>query len=242
MTHTDSELAVIYDQRFKGRQSYRNRVWRILIDDFIHTYIPPDAAVLDIGCGYGEFINNVRCRAKFGMDMNPDTAKLLSPDVQFLQQDCSANWNLPEASLDVVFTSNFFEHLPSKPALASTLKQAFYSLRPGGNLIAMGPNIKYLPGAYWDFWDHYLPLTETSLKEGLGLHGFAMIRCVDRFLPYTMARGVQYPIFFLRLYLKIPLAWRFWGKQFFLVAQKPKARSDSTNDRAQTMHRPQAMP
>ena len=77
MTHSENELAAIYDQRFKGKQNYRNRVWRVLIDDFIQTYVPPDAAVLDIGCGYGEFINNVRCRTKFGMDMNPNTAKLI---------------------------------------------------------------------------------------------------------------------------------------------------------------------
>jgi SAM-dependent methyltransferase len=223
MTHSESELAAIYGQRFKGKHDYRDRVWRVLIDDFMQTYVPLDAAVLDIGCGYGEFINNVRCRAKFGMDMNPDTAKFLSSDVQFLQQDCTATWNLPPASLDVVFTSNFFEHLPDKQALGSTLGQAFRSLRPGGNLIAMGPNIKYLPGAYWDFWDHHLPLTEISLKEGLSIHGFEVIRCVGRFLPYTMARGIQYPILCLKMYLKIPLAWRFWGKQFFLVARKPKA-------------------
>jgi SAM-dependent methyltransferase len=242
MTHSENELAVIYDQRFKGKRNYRDRVWRTLIEDFIQDYIPPDAAVLDIGCGYGEFINNVRCRAKWGMDLNPNTAKLLSAEVQFLQQDCSTDWNLPEASLDVIFTSNFFEHLPGKQALASTLKQAFRALRPGGNLIAMGPNIKYLPGAYWDFWDHYLPLTEMSLKEALSIHGFEVIRCVGRFLPYTMAHGVQYPIFCLKLYLKTPLAWRFWGRQFFLVARRPKAGSDSIENCPQATSRYHAPP
>jgi SAM-dependent methyltransferase len=242
MTHSESELAVIYDQRFKGRRNYRNRVWRTLIDDFIQAYVPPDAAVLDIGCGYGEFINNVRCRTKLGMDLNPNTAKLLSADVQFLQQDCSTHWNLPEASLDVIFTSNFFEHLPGKQALASTLEQAFRALRPGGILIAMGPNIKYLPRTYWDFWDHYLPLTEASLKEGLSIHGFEVIRCLGRFLPYTMVRGIQYPIFCLKLYLKIPLAWRFWGRQFFLVARRPKASPDSVKNCTQTTPRCHTLP
>jgi SAM-dependent methyltransferase len=221
MTHNESELATIYDQRFKGIKSYRNRVWRVLIDDFIQPHVPPDAAVLDIGCGYGEFINNIRGRTKLGMDMNPNTAKFLSSDVHFLHQDCSMAWKVPEASLDIIFTSNFFEHLSDKRTLALTLEQAHRALRPRGKLIAMGPNIKYLPGAYWDFWDHYLPLTELSLREGLRIHGFDIIFCVGRFLPYTMAHGIQYPIIFLKLYLKIPLAWRFFGKQFFLIAQKP---------------------
>jgi len=222
MIQKESKLATIYEQRFKGRQDYRNRVWRVLIDDFLQEYVPRDAAVLDVGCGYGEFINNVQCRRKFGMDMNPHTAKLLAADVQFLQQDCSVTWNLPDGSLDVIFTSNFFEHLPNKQALASTLEQAFRSLNPGGKLIALGPNVKYLSGAYWDFWDHYLPLTEMSLAEGLKIHGFDVIFSIAKFLPYTMAHGVRYPIFFLKLYLKTPLAWRFFGKQFFLVAQRPK--------------------
>jgi hypothetical protein len=26
---------------------------------------------LDLGCGYGEFVNNIRCGMKFAMDMNP---------------------------------------------------------------------------------------------------------------------------------------------------------------------------
>ena len=34
-------------------------------------------------------------------------------------------------------------------------------------MIALGPNIKYLPGSYWDFWDHFLCLTEMSLGEAL---------------------------------------------------------------------------
>jgi len=73
-------------------------------------------------------------------------------------------------------------------------------------------------------------LTDVSLAEGLKIHGFEVIRSIDKFLPYTMAHGVQYPIFFLKLYLKIPPAWRFWGKQFFLVAQKPKAPTGPVKD------------
>jgi SAM-dependent methyltransferase len=220
MIHNESELAAIYSQRFEGRTDYRNRVWQVLIKNFFQKYVPADAAVLDLGCGYGEFINNVSCRAKFGMDMNPNTAKALAPNVRFLRQDCSTNWNIPDASLDIIFTSNFFEHLPDKRLLASTLVQAHRALRPGGKFIMLGPNIKYLPGAYWDFWDHYLPLTELSMQEGLKIHGFELIRSIDRFLPYTMARDRQYPVLFLKFYLKIPLVWRFFGKQFLLIAKK----------------------
>jgi SAM-dependent methyltransferase len=230
MTGQDpKELEVIYGQRFAGRQEYRNRVWQVLIGSFFQKFVAPDATVLDLGCGYGEFINNVRCAAKFGMDLNPTSGRMLAPGIRFLQQDCSAPWPLSDACLDVVFTSNFFEHLPNKPTLAATLTQAHRCLKPGGRLIAMGPNIKYLPGVHWDFWDHHLPLTELSLSEGMRNLGFEIELCRPRFLPYSMVRAPQYPLFLLRTYLALPMVWPIIGKQFLVVgvARKESLKLDS---------------
>jgi SAM-dependent methyltransferase len=215
------DLQTIYSQRFAANQAYRQEVWRVLIANFFQKYIGPSAGVLDLGCGYGEFINQIAAGKKYGMDLNADTAKHLAAGITFLQQDCSQPWPLPENSLDTVFTSNFFEHLPDKATLGRTLEQARRSLKTGGRVICLGPNIKYLPGKYWDFWDHYLPLTELSLSEGLRNRGFAIERCEPRFLPYTMVSGRQYPLVFIRLYLRLPVAWRFLGKQFLVVARKP---------------------
>ena len=217
-----AELEMIYQQRFAKNHVYREQVWQILIRDFFGPLLPSNGVVLDLGCGYGEFINNITAQTKYGMDLNPATGRLLGKDVQFLRQDCSTTWPLQENSLDVVFTSNFFEHLPDKSTLGATLVQAMRCLKPGGKLVAMGPNIKYLPGIYWNFWDHFLPLTETSLCEGLTTHGFKVTLCFDRFLPYTLARARRYPLFFLRLYLRLKPAWRIFGKQFLIVAEKPR--------------------
>ena len=97
MTGQDpKELELIYDRRFAGQQEYRNRVWQVLIGSFFQKFIPPDASVLDLGCGYGEFINNVRCATKYGMDLNPMSARMLAPGIRFLQQDCSAPWPLAD--------------------------------------------------------------------------------------------------------------------------------------------------
>lgn len=220
MSADRQELESIYRLRFERNQAYRRAVWQVLVGDLFQKYIRESDAVLDLGCGYGEFINQVRCARKYGMDLNPESPRHLDANVQFLAQDCSQTWALPEASLDVVFTSNFFEHLPSKEALGRTLDQAGRCLRPGGRLIAMGPNIKRVPGAYWDFWDHYLPLTELSLGEGLRNRGFELEVCRERFLPYTMVNAPQYPVVFLRLYLALPIFWRLLGAQFLVVATK----------------------
>ena len=159
LPHNESDLSRIYAQRFAANLDYRKRVWRVLIDSFFMRYVSHDAAVLDLGCGYGEFINQIHAGRKYAMDLNPDAPRYLSPDVQFIRQDCSQPWPIDEASLDVIFTSNFFEHLPDKVAIGRTLDQAHQALKPGGLLIAIGPNIKLIPGTYWDFWDHYIPLT-----------------------------------------------------------------------------------
>ncbi len=218
--HEPTDLQRIYDARFTRLASYRREVWSVLIGDFFQQFIAPDARVLDLGCGYGEFINQVRCGAKWAMDLNPDTPARLASEVQFLRQDCSARWPLEDGSLDTVFTSNFFEHLPDKAALGRTFDEIVRCLAPGGRLIAMGPNIRFLPGSYWDFWDHYVPLTEKSLVEAFTTRGLQIERCEDRFLPYTMSEGPQHPLAFLRLYLRLPLAWKFLGRQFLVIARR----------------------
>jgi SAM-dependent methyltransferase len=217
--HSTADLQQIYRTRFEGRSAYRQRVWAMLCSYFSQ-WITQDAKVLDLGCGHCEFINNINRPVRYGMDLNPDARTLAAPGVTVIQQDCSETWDLPPGSLDVVFTSNFFEHLPTKAALERTLVQAYQALRQGGRLLAMGPNIRYLPGAYWDFYDHYLPLTDLSLVEVMRKCGFEIEFSRDRFLPYTMSDGRQYPLWVLRTYLAVPTIWRFLGKQFLVVAVK----------------------
>lgn len=212
-------LQAQYALRFGGRTAYRGRVWQVLVSYF-NRWIPPDAAVLDVGCGWGEFINAVSARERFGMDLNPESADRLDPRVRFLQQDCSTSWPVGPSTLDVVFSSNFFEHLSDKESLFRTLTEAHRALRPGGRMICMGPNIRYLAGAYWDFWDHFLPLTHLSMSEGLRLAGFSIERCVPRFIPYSISQGFEPPVALLRLYLWLPLVWPLIGRQFLIVARK----------------------
>jgi SAM-dependent methyltransferase len=216
-----SDLEVTYQRRFAADREYRRRVWAVLTRDFFQRFVPQEGAVLDIGCGWGEFVNQIRAKRKFGMDMNPSSPQHLDREVAFLHQDCSQRWPLEDQALDTVFTSNFFEHLPDKPALQATLLEALRCLKPGGRIVCLGPNIKHLPGAYWDYWDHFIPLTELSLKEVLELVGFRVEHCWARFLPYTMVGGIAWPTWVVSLYLKIPLLWRWRGKQFLLVAVRP---------------------
>lgn len=216
----NEDLKKIYQIRFSGLEEYRNAVWKILVKDFFAKWIEKDSVVLDLGCGYGEFINNVEGCQNHAMDLNPDTRKTLNGDILFHEQDCSQPWPFDPDSLDLIFTSNFFEHLSSKEVLDKTVAHAKMALKPGGSIIALGPNISVLNGRYWDFWDHHVALSDQSLQELLSIHSFKIEKRIARFLPYNMVRVRKRPLFLLKLYLKMPFAWKVFGKQFLIVAKK----------------------
>lgn len=217
---TDSSVEDIYDLRFRGLEEYRNQVWRILVTKFFSRWIKPGDKVLDLGCGYGEFINNVEAKSRWAMDLNRKTQDHLSSGIEFIRQDCSEPWPIESAMLDIVFTSNFFEHLPDKNALERTLEHVHTSLKPGGRLLMLGPNISALNGSYWDFWDHHVPLSHESAAELLKLKKFVVDLNIPKFLPYNMTRIKKRPLFLVSMYLRLRWAWFFFGKQFFLVARK----------------------
>jgi hypothetical protein len=81
------------------------------------------------------------------------------------------------------------------------------------------PNIRYLHGRYWDYFDHHTPLTDYSLGEALTLSGFTLRRVVDRFLPYTIKQRL-FPrsTLLLGAYLRLPFLWPLFGRQMLIVA------------------------
>ena len=223
MQSIEATLQEEYRRRFAAGAAYRDKVWRALCRGYFSRLVPPTSTLLDLGCGWGEFSNNIVATKKYAMDLNPDARARLAADVEFLPQDCSEPWQLPPESLDIVFSSNFIEHLPDKQRVAQTLAQAHRALKPGGALILLGPNIRFVPGEYWDFWDHYVPLSDRSVAEVLRLTGFEVETQIDRFLPYTMSAGREAPVALVSAYLRMPWAWRFFGKQFLVVGRKSRA-------------------
>jgi ubiquinone/menaquinone biosynthesis C-methylase UbiE len=222
MSSKPETLQSKYRLRFENKARYRNQVWKILCQEYFSQFIHPGSDILDIGAGWGEFINNVEATKKYAIDLNPDAEHRLAEDITFFHQDCSHAWPLADESLDIVFTSNFLEHLHDKAAIEQTLAEAYRCLKPNGFIICLGPNIKYVPGAYWDFWDHYVPITELSLAEALKLKGFNIELMLPRFLPYSMSTGMQPPLFLIKWYVKLPVFWPWLGKQFLVIGQKTK--------------------
>jgi len=215
------DLQRLYQNRFPELELTRkNAVWKVLCDEFFSRYVPADATVVDVGAGYCEFINNISAARKLAIDLNRDTERYASPGVEVIHNDASAMNELADDSVDVVFMSNFLEHLFDKTAVLATLQESRRVIRPGGRLMLLQPNIRFLPGEYWDFFDHRTPLSDRSLSEALRLLGMKILVCHPRFLPYTTKSWFPKASILVRWYLRLPFLWRLFGKQTLIVAEK----------------------
>jgi SAM-dependent methyltransferase len=227
------EVSRLYSSRFShGDRERKAELWGVLCSSFFQRYVRPTDCVLDLGAGYCEFINHIRCARKIAVDMNEDTAAHAAPNVVVMRAPSTDLRPVAENSIDVAFASNFFEHLPSKLDFLATLEELKRVLVPGGRLLILQPNIRLLPGTYWDFVDHHLPLSDRTLVEALELVGLRPVEVRPRFLPYTTKSRLPQRPWMVRLYLWLrPAQWLF-GKQAWVVAEKPAAADPGAGDRA----------
>ena len=223
-------LKELYANRFSEEKALKekNKIWQVLCQHFFQKYIPNSntARVADVAAGYCEFINNIEADEKYAVDLNPDTGKFANNDVKVVQGTAAdlllaVGNGSGEGYFDIVFMSNFLEHLENKEAVQSVVKQARELLKDGGRLLILQPNIKYVKGQYWDFFDHKIPLTESALLELGEMLQFKSKVCIKRFLPYTTKSGLPKGPLIIWLYLMLmPISGVFFGSQSFLVLEK----------------------
>ena len=214
-----ADLDEVYEHRFPAKfQRDKDRFWPEIVR-YLERWIDPAAPVLDIACDRGYFIRNVRAAERWATDVR-DVGAELPADVRFVHSsglECEAV--LPAASFGTIFMSNYLEHLPDPDAVIEQLRVARRLLRPGGRVVVLQPNIRLVGGAYWDFIDHRVALTEKSLLEAGELAGLREVALVTRFLPYSTKSHLPVHPLLVRAYLRFPPAWWLLGRQTLYVAE-----------------------
>ena len=219
----EARVQEIYRNRF-GKQvlSRRAEVWRVLCSDWFDRYIPSGGKVLEVAAGYCEFINNVAAGERVAVDLNPETRRYAAPGVTVHEIAAERLGEVvPAGHFDAAFMSNFLEHCRTREQVLAVLDAVRGALRPGGRVMILGPNFRACTAEYFDYFDHHLALTEKSVAEALELSGFEVEVEQARTLPFSFRSRFPSSPGIVRLYLKMPWVWRFFGAQFFLVARKP---------------------
>lgn len=217
----------LYGQRFSAEEErVRQEGWRVLCERFFQPLVDPASVLVDLGAGDGHFIRHMRARVRVAVDLSDHVKVCGQYGAQVIQAPGTSFAHLLPERADVIFMSNFLEHMPTRHVVLAVLAECWRALKPGGRVIILQPNARHAGAAYWDYIDHHIALTEHSLAEAVTLSGFRLLQTIPQFLPFTAKSTLGVvarlsPAFAMRAYLAFPAAWKLLGAQCLVVAERP---------------------
>ena len=197
----------------------REAVWKALWRFHFRRLVPSDACVLDLGCGYGSFINQVTAKRRIALDVWPEFPRTLQPGVEPVVGSVTDLSFLDDAEVDFAFASNVFEHLPQAD-FALVLDQLRPKLSQRGTLTIVQPNYRYAYREYFDDYTHVAAYSHISLADFLTANGYEVLEIVPRFMPLTVKSRLPVSAWLIGAYLASPI--KPLAKQMLMRA-RPKA-------------------
>jgi SAM-dependent methyltransferase len=194
----------------------RATLWRALWRYHFSRSIGPEDCVLDLGCGYGDFINAVCARRRIALDVWPGFPAHLSPGVEPIVGPVTDLSKIEPESVDFAFASNLFEHL-TQNELVQLLDGLRARLTSRGTLNILQPNYRYAYREYFDDYTHITVYSHVSLVDFLTGNGFDVFDLQPRFLPLTLKSRLPVSPLLIGAYLASPI--KPMGKQMFLRAR-----------------------
>lgn len=194
----------------------RRGVWRE-IARFVERDAPGARTVAELGAGYCDFINAFSAQRKIAFDLNPEMAAFAAPEVDLRIADATKLPDIESGSLDLVFASNFLEHLEQEE-LDALLPRIRAVLSPRGRLILIQPNYRLCAEHYFDDPTHRTVFDDSSIAELLVRHGLRVVRVEPGLLPFSMRSRLPKWAWLTRLYLRLPV--RPLAAQMYVVAER----------------------
>ena len=175
------------------------------------------ATLVELGPGYCDFVNQFPAKRKIAFDLNAEMKVFAAPDVEWIHGDAGKIAELPAGSVDLVFASNFLEHLEGE-AIDELLEAIHGALRPGGRVMLIQPNHRRCAERYFDDPTHVTVFDDRNIGPWLDRAGLRVRRIVPGLLPFSMkSRARKWPLL-VRLYLNSPV--RPFGAQMYVVAER----------------------
>lgn len=220
-----------YDQYFSLRTVDENFYRNYVIPKHILAELPvsKEAAILDIGCGYGQFLNRLKemgYQNLTGIDISEEALKSCQKRgiAAFRTESIGGYCQQAGRRFDFIMMSHVLEHIQKEEVVETLRLIRTQLLSEKGYIYIMVPNAQSNTGAYWMYEDftHYTLFTAGSLDYVLKAAGYQQI-------VFLNADGTQHMMFWKRGIIKTLLKiyrWRqdFWNSVTRSSLHKPSPR------------------
>tara|TARA_B100000787_G_C16195893_1_gene300812 strand:+ start:2649 stop:3329 length:681 start_codon:yes stop_codon:yes gene_type:complete len=211
-------LETIYGEKKTPITDYPKK----LITHLIKKYdLKENKKILELGCGRGEFLNEFVNNGLegHGVDLS-DYSKEFFSNLNFKKVDM-VNEKLPyeDNFFDIIYSKSFIEHFYYPEII---FLEAYRVLKPGGIIITLTPEWKFIYKSFYDDFTHRVPFTKDSLKDIHEMHNFKLIE-VESFiqLPQLFEKNLfSYFLKFLSFLTRILIPDHFTMKNKWIRFSK----------------------
>lgn len=206
-----------YDNPYIGSYPYlkaRKRVWREIVR-FVASDVQQIETLIELGAGYCDFINQFPATQKIAFEINPEMATYADKNIDFRLEDAiSGIQNIESKSVDLIFASNFLEHL-EEAELNQLLPEVVRCLKSDGQMIIIQPNYSLCAKNYFNDPTHKLIMSDKNLESYINPYGLRVVKLIPNVLPFSLkTRLPKWPLL-VRLYLASPV--KPFGAQMYAI-------------------------
>lgn len=204
-----------FKTRFR-EDDVRLKSWKHLTR-YLQRYISEQETILELGAGYGYFINEIKAQSKFAIDLFEGLGEYCQPDVKYHIGNVTDLSAFKTSTVDIFFASNLLEHL-DRNDLDKLMLEVSRVGKPNCKFIVIQPNYRYCSKRYFDDYTHLTIFSDISIRDWMSSKGYNCIKSQPRFLPLTVKSRGRFLVGLLPLYLRSPI--KPIAGQMFLIFSK----------------------